>query len=144
MTRKQTIVVVLIVLAASALSAVVGYRGGLRHSAASRLSGVAFRGEEVGECAGITDAASRVGKSGCVAGRVLRVYTSRAGNTFLDFCPDYRSCPFTSVVFAADRKKFGDLGTLADRQVEIRGLIESYQGRPEIIIRDPEQIRVLP
>jgi hypothetical protein len=75
---------------------------------------------------------------------VLRAYTSRAGNTFLDFCPDYRTCPFTSVIFDSDRSKFGDLGALAGRQVEIRGAVVAYEGRAEIVIRDPEQIRVLP
>jgi hypothetical protein len=144
MTRKQIIVVVLIVLAASAFGAIVGYRSGLRRSAASRSSVVAPPGGEAGGCASVADAASLLGKSGCVTGRVLRVYTSRAGNTFLDFCPNYRTCPFTSVVFASDRSRFGDLGVLAGRQVEIRGAVVTYEGRAEIIIHDPQQIRVLP
>jgi len=144
MTRKQVIVVVLIVLAASAFSAIVGYRGGLRHSAARRPSVVALPGGEAEGCAPVADVASLLGKSGCVTGRVLRIYTSRAGNTFLDFCPDYRTCPFTSVIFDSDRSKFGDLGALAGRQVEIRGAVVAYEGRAEIIIHDPKQIRVLP
>ena len=144
MTRKQIIAVVLVVLAASAFSAIVGYRGGLRRSAARRPSVETLPSGEAEACAPVADAASLLGKSGCVTGRVLRLYTSRAGNTFLDFCPDYRTCPFTSVIFDSDRSKFGDLGTLAGRQVEIRGLVEPYEGRAEIIIRDPDQIRVLP
>lgn len=69
------------------------------------------------------------------------MFTSRGGNTFLDFCSDYRKCPFTAVVFASDRSKFGNLGALGGRQVEIEGLIGVYQGRAEIAIRDPEQLR---
>jgi hypothetical protein len=144
MTRKQIIVVVLIVLAAAAFSAIVGYRGGLRHSAASRPSVGTLPGGEAEGCAPVADAASLLGKSGCVTGLVLRVFSSRAGNTFLDFCPNYRTCPFTSVVFDSDRSKFGDLGALAGRQVEIRGAVVAYEGRAEIIIHDPKQIRVLP
>lgn len=144
MTRKQIIVVALIVLAASAISAIVGYRGGLRRFAPSRPPVGTLPGGEAEGCAPIADAASLLGKSGCVTGRVLRVYSSRAGNTFLDFCPNYRTCPFTSVIFDSDRGKFGDLGALAGRQVEIRGAVVAYEGRAEIIIRDPEQIRVLP
>ena len=75
---------------------------------------------------------------------MLKVFTSRGGNTFLDFCEDYRNCPFTSVIFSSDKGKFGDLGSLAGRQVEIRGPITAYQGRPEIIIHDPEQIQIAP
>lgn len=92
-------------------------------------------------CVDIRDAGGLAGKSGCVAGLVLRVYSARSGNTFLDFCQDYRTCPFTSVVFASDKDKFGDLGTLQGRRVEIRGDVVVYQGRPEIIIRDPQQVR---
>jgi hypothetical protein len=95
-------------------------------------------------CVDFHEAGSHVGETGCVSGRVLRAFTSRAGNTFLDFCPDYRNCPFTSVIFASDKSKFGDLGSLAGRQVEIRGFITAYQERAEIIIRNPQQIRVVP
>lgn len=90
------------------------------------------------------DAASQTGKMACVSARVLRVFTSKAGNTFLDYCTDYRKCPFTSVIFESDRSKFGNLETLRGRRVEIRGLVTDYQGRAEIIIRNPGQIRVLP
>src|SRR5580700_6658515 len=44
-------------------------------------------------CADIRNAGPMVGRSGCVAGLVLRVYSARTGNTFLDFCQDYRHCP---------------------------------------------------
>jgi hypothetical protein len=87
------------------------------------------------------DAASLEGKSGCVAGLVLRVYSARTGNTFLDFCRDYRTCPFTSVIFASDKNKFGDVGSLQGKRVEIRGDVVTYRGRPEIILRDPQQVR---
>ena len=48
------------------------------------------------------------------------------------------------MIFSSDKKKFGDLQSLAGRQIEIRGLITVYQGKPEIVVRDPEQIRVVP
>jgi len=92
-------------------------------------------------CVDIRNAGPLVGKSGCVAGLVLRVYSARTGNTFLDFCQDYRTCPFTSVIFASDKSKFGDLGSLQGKRVEIRGDVTTYQGRTEIIIRDPQQVR---
>ena len=95
-------------------------------------------------CVDIRNAVALVGKSGCVAGRVLRVYSARTGNTFLDFCQDYRHCPFTSVIFASDKNKFADLESLQGKRVEIRGDVVSYQGRAEIIIRDPQQVRSAP
>ncbi len=92
-------------------------------------------------CVDMRNAGSLEGKSGCVAGLVLRVYSARSGNTFLDFCQDYRTCPFSSVIFASDKNKFGDLGSLQGKRVEIRGEVVNYQGRAEIILRDPQQVR---
>jgi hypothetical protein len=96
------------------------------------------------DCVDIRDAGPLVGKSGCVSGQVLRIFTSRAGNTFLDFCQDYRGCPFTSVIFAPDKDKFGDLQSLQGMKVEIRGDIKNYRERAEIIIHDPHQISTAP
>ena len=92
-------------------------------------------------CEDIRNAASVVGRNGCITGLVVRVYTARTGNTFLDFCQDYRTCPFTSVVFASDQGKFGNLQSLQGKRVEIRGDVVPYQGRAEIIIHDPAQVR---
>jgi hypothetical protein len=95
-------------------------------------------------CVDIRNAAPLVGKKGCVAGLVMRAFSARSGNTFLDFCQDYRDCPFTSVIFAPDKDKFGNLESLQGKRVEIRGDVVSYQDRAEIIIRDPEQLRSAP
>ena len=92
-------------------------------------------------CVDIRDVEPLVGKRGCVSALVQRVYTARSGNTFLDFCQDYRTCPFTSVIFAADKNKFGDLETLQGKRVEIRGDVVNYRGRAEIVIHDPQQVR---
>ncbi|HUU13142.1 MAG TPA: hypothetical protein VM182_05460 [Terriglobia bacterium] len=146
LSRKHIVSIVGIVLIASTLSAYVAYRLGLRRAGGTFSSSPASAtgGGTEGGCVDYRDAASLSGKDACISARVLRVFTSRAGNTFLDFCTDYRKCPFTSVIFESDSEKFGDLNTLRGRRVEIRGLVTEYQGRAEIIIRNPEQIRVLP
>lgn len=137
MTRKQLSVIALIVVIASGLSAVVAYRRGFHQGQ--------YRGGQEAKpepgCVDLQDAALHAGETGCVSGRVLRVYVSRSGATFLDFCADYRHCPFSSVIFSSDKAKFGNLESLAGRQVEIHGAITVYQDKPEIIIRDPDQIR---
>jgi len=144
MTQKRLALIVGIVVLASALSAIVAYHVGYRRASPLARSSSASAEMPEGPCVPFREAGPLVGQSACITGRVLRVFTSRAGNTFLDFCPDYRTCPFTSVVFSQDRAKFGDLGQLQGRRIEIRGLVSSYQDRAEIIIRDPGQIRLLP
>jgi hypothetical protein len=142
--KRKRILVAGIVLAVFCLGVLVGRRAGRSPSTTSSFaSGSSSRGETAG-CVDFHDAGPHAGETGCVSGRVLKVFTSRGGNTFLDFCEDYRDCPFTSTIFSSDKHKFGDLQSLAGRQIEIRGPITVYQGRPEIIIRDPEQIRMAP
>jgi hypothetical protein len=140
--RRKRLLVAGIVLAVFCLGVLVGRRAGRAPSAS--FASRAPSGGEVAGCVDIHDSAPLAGRTGCVTGRVLKVFTSKGGNTFFDFCEDYHDCPFSSVIFSSDKSKFGDLESLAGRQIEIRGSVTVYQGRPEIIIRDPEQIRVAP
>ena len=142
--RQKKILVAVIVLVVFCLGIFVGHRAGRSPSTTSSFASRSSSPGEMAGCVDFHDAAPRAGETGCVSGRVVRVFASRGGNTFLDFCEDYRDCPFTSVIFSSDKNKFGDLASLAGRQIEIRGPITVYQGRPEIIIRDPEQIRLAP
>jgi hypothetical protein len=148
MKRLAILLVVALVLVAFILGTLVGSRHGrtpiLSGPIQSSRAPAPLAAGNTAPCVDFRDAGSQVGTAGCVSGQVLRVFTSQAGNTFLDFCPDYRSCPFTSVIFASDKSKFGDLESLQGRRVEIRGAITVYQSRAEIIIRDPEQIRSAP
>lgn len=95
-----------------------------------------------GPCVDFRQAASQVGENGCVTGYVLRAFNSKGGNTFLDFCQDYRHCPFTSVIFSSDHAKFGDLEVLQGRKVALRGFISAYNNQAEIVVHDPWQIQV--
>ena len=143
--RRKRILGAGIVLVVFCLGILVGRRTGHPPplSSPSKSSSAPSGGEAAG-CVDIHAAAPLAGKAGCVSGRVLKVFTSRGGNTFFDFCEDYHDCPFTSVIFSSDKNKFGDLQSLTGRQIEIRGPVTVYQGKPEIIIRDAEQIRVAP
>ncbi|HUZ47013.1 MAG TPA: hypothetical protein VMW54_10295 [Terriglobia bacterium] len=125
------------------LIATVAYRLGMRHSKGLDAVRTTQSSPESG-CLDLQSAGKHTGENNCVAARVLRVFTSRSGSTFLDFCADYRKCPFTSVIFASDRSQFGNLSALEGRKVEIRGEITSYNGRAEIIIHNPRQVRAVP
>jgi hypothetical protein len=142
MGRKRILVAV-IVLAGFCLGILVGRRAGRSPSSASFALRAASPQEAAG-CVDFHDAGAHAGQTGCVSGRVLKVFTSKGGNAFIDFCEDYHACPFGSVIFSSDKQKFGDLESLSGRQIEIRGPITVYQGRAEIIIHDPEQIRTTP
>ena len=91
-----------------------------------------------------TEAPNHIGDYACVSGKIDHVYTSKKGTIFLNFCPDYKTCPFGAVIFGSDAHKFPNPEQYEGQTLEITGLIRSYQGRPEIILNDPEQIKILP
>ncbi len=93
-------------------------------------------------CVSIEDAGDYVGREICVSGKLLKVYTSKSGTTFLDFCENYQACPFTAVIFKSDYGKFSNLQELEGGVVAIKGLVKTYKGRPEIIINGPSQIEI--
>ena len=89
-----------------------------------------------------TEAPEHVGEYACVSGRVVRVYTSQKGTIFINFCYDYKTCPFGAVIFDSDAYKFSKPNQYEGKTVEITGLIRTYRGRAEIILNDPDQIKI--
>ena len=92
-------------------------------------------------CIPFSEARRHIGDIRCITGKVLRVQKGNGGVHFVDFCEDYRVCPFTVVVFPSDLKKIGDLRQLQGRQIEIEGPVKEYDGRAEIILKRLSQLR---
>lgn len=88
-----------------------------------------------------TEAPNHIGEYTTVRGRVVRVFTSGKGTTFLNYCADYRTCPFSAVIFNSDSYKFSNLNQYEGRTINVSGLVKTYQGRAEIIVNDPSQIK---
>jgi len=89
------------------------------------------------DCIAVPEAKKHIGEVKCVAGVVVRVKQGARGVHFLDFCDDFRLCPFTVVIFPRDLKSVGDVRQLQGRMVEIHGQVKEYDGRAEIIRRIP-------
>ncbi len=91
-----------------------------------------------------TEAPNHVGEYACVSGKIDHVYTSQKGTVFLNFCQDYKTCPFGIVIFGEDAHKFPNPQQYEGKTLEITGLIKAYQGRPEIVLNAPDQIKIPP
>ncbi len=106
------------------------------------MSGVcSARNTSSPDCVSFAEASKHVGTSACVRGTVLHVEDGRKGTKILSFCKDKdKTCPFTVVVFPADLKKMGDVQQLEGREIEIKGTIQNYDGRAEIILRRTQQL----
>ena len=92
------------------------------------------------DCLPFTEAKNHVGEVKCVICMVVRVKQGARGVHFLDFCDDFRLCPFTVVVFPSDLKSVGDVRQLQGRMVEIHGQLKEYDGRAEIVLEEYRQL----
>jgi len=92
------------------------------------------------DCVSFEQASKHLGASQCVRGTVLHVETGGKGVTVLNFCKEPKACPFSVVVFPADLKKMGDVRQLEGQQIEIKGTIQDYEGRTQIILRRAKQL----
>jgi DNA/RNA endonuclease YhcR with UshA esterase domain len=89
------------------------------------------------------DAADFMREKIVVEGKIAR--THNAGSAvFLNFSPETNDKAFTAVIFPDDWPKFpaAPENLFAGKLVRVEGIIEEYQGAPEIIIKDPGQIEV--
>ncbi len=92
------------------------------------------------DCLHFMEARNHVGEVKCVTGMVVRVKQGARGVHFLDFCDDFRLCPFTVVIFPHDLKSVGDVRQLQGRLVEIHGQVKEYDGRAEIVLEEYRQL----
>lgn len=88
----------------------------------------------------MSEASEHIGQNATVRATLLNTHSAASGTVFLDFCRQYRSCPFSAVIFADDAKQFGDLSKFVGKEITLSGKITSYRARPEIILRTPDQI----
>ncbi len=100
------------------------------------LSSSAF----AGECVSYLSAGDRLGEIACIKGKVVKIGVGRTGIHFLNFCEDYKTCPFTVVVFPRDLRDVGDVRALEGKEIEITGKVKSYHGQFEIILKDRSQL----
>jgi len=91
---------------------------------------------------GVCQAGNYYGKEAIVEGKVADAYRSKKNNVFLNFEKSYPNQCFSAVIFNSDLQKFGENPEKYYNQktLRIRGRIQGYQGKPEIILKDPSQI----
>lgn len=89
-------------------------------------------------------ARAHVGKRATVCGVVASANfatRSRRQPTFLNLDKPYPDHIFTAVIWIEDRPKFGTPETeMKGKRICVSGLVEQYQGRPQIILRERSQL----
>lgn len=89
------------------------------------------------------DADKYYGETVIVEGTIVATYNSGKA-CFLNFHRNWKRY-FTVVIFRSDFRKFSypPEEYYKDKKVRVKGTIKEYQGKPEIIMRNPSQIRVI-
>jgi micrococcal nuclease len=84
------------------------------------------------------------GKEMIVEGKVVATYRSKTNTIFLNFEKPYPNQCFSAVIFSSDQYKFvqNPEKYYDQKTLRIRGKIQEYQGKPEIILTDPSQIEI--
>lgn len=89
------------------------------------------------------DAAKHIGENAIVTGEVAQVTTIKSGVTYLNIGAKFPDNVFTGVIFKKDAPAFENLKELEGKKVELIGMIEEYKGKPQIILKKPDQIKVV-
>ena len=92
------------------------------------------------ECIPVAVAREHIGEDQCVTGKVFRVKHGGRGETWFDFCEDFRVCPFTVVIFPGHLRDIGDVRQPANRVIEVHGTLKQYDGRAEIVLSQLRQL----
>lgn len=77
-----------------------------------------------------------------VTGKVAQV-TIRPKVVFLNLDKAFPNTPFTGVIFSANTNGFKDVTKLKGKSVEITGKIKNYQDKPEIVLTNASQLKVI-
>ena len=79
-----------------------------------------------------------------IEGKIVDAYNSKTNTVFLNFDKPYPNSCFTAVIFSSDQYKFvsSPEDYYSGKTVRIKGEVIEYQGKPEIILNNPEQIEV--
>jgi micrococcal nuclease len=95
------------------------------------------------------DAPKYIGMEKTVCGTVAsatHAIRTKGRPTFLNLDQPYPNQIFTVVIWGSDRNKFKSPPETSFRgkRICVNGIIEDYRGKPEIVVRSPDQITVKP
>jgi micrococcal nuclease len=90
------------------------------------------------------DSKNYYGKELIVEGKIVQTFRSKTNTVFLNFEKPYPEQCFSAVIFNSSQKQFGPEPEkyYLNKTVRIKGVIKKYQGKPEIILKNPNQIEV--
>lgn len=89
------------------------------------------------------DAGNYIGDYVITEGYIADIFRSKTNTVFLNFEKPFPDNCFTAVIFSSDIGKFDNVNIYERKRVKIEGEIQSYEGKPEIILKDVSQIKII-
>jgi DNA/RNA endonuclease YhcR with UshA esterase domain len=77
-----------------------------------------------------------------VTGKVAQV-TIREKLVYVNLDKKFPETPLTCVIFARATNQFGDIKKLEGKQVEVKGRIEEYRDKLQIVLNSTNQLKVV-
>jgi DNA/RNA endonuclease YhcR with UshA esterase domain len=93
-----------------------------------------------------TEAKNHIGETATVCGEVASTHyatSSRGKPTFINLDKPYPNEIFTVLIWGSDRPKFANSEpNYGNKRVCVTGNVTDYKGVPEIVAREPSQIKI--
>ena len=91
-----------------------------------------------------SEAANQIGEEVVVQGQVSQVGASERSHTlFVNFGGRYPNHVFTAVIFSKNLPSFPEARSWEGKVLRVRGQVQMYREKPEIILTAPDQVTVL-
>lgn len=89
-------------------------------------------------------AKDHVGQEVVVQGQVTQIGASERSHTlFVNFGGRYPNHVLTAVIFSRNLQSFPDAHSWEGKTIKVRGLVQAYRGKPEIVLERGDQVTVL-
>jgi micrococcal nuclease len=90
------------------------------------------------------EADNYIGRYVSLTGLVVEAKKTSGGTVFLNFKEPYPNNCFTAVIFPSSLSEFADPEIVyLNKIVEVSGSVKEYEGKAEVILDDPSQIRII-
>jgi len=89
-----------------------------------------------------SEAKANIGTNAVVTGRIAEV-NKAATIVHLNFDHPFPKQTFTAVIFSDKTNLFPEIEKLKDKTVEVSGKITEYRERPEIVLTNTNQLRII-
>lgn len=89
------------------------------------------------------EAVNHIGQEVVVQGQVSQIGSSERSHTlFVNFGGRYPNHVFTAVIFSKNLQSFPEARSWEGKVIKVRGKVQVYRGKPEIVLERAEQVTV--